>query len=186
MKDLITKTTEYAQKCYDDANCVYGDKRENYFVHILMVMRMAIKYQNVFKKVEDRQLSILGAIVHDLMEDAKQSFNNIAHICGKRVAAIALALTDVPAENRLMKHLLTMGKTVQDYIAILDKMYDMGSNAAFSKEAGSSMYPKYVAEYAYRKPIFQMALAWYKDELDQDVLAQLWKELDEIHTPNLK
>ena len=46
------------------------------------------------------------------------------------------------------------------------------------------MYPpvnKYVEEYQYRRPIFKKALAWYMDELDAEVLEDLWNELDEVH-----
>jgi len=183
MTDL-TKISTYAQKCYDESNSKYD--KQNYFVHIQMVVDFSMKYMGVFRKAEDARISVGGALGHDLMEETKESYNNILAVCGKEVADVVLALTDVPAKSRLMKHLLTMGKTVQNYIAILDKMYDIGANASYSKAHKSSMYQKYVAEYAYRKPIFQMALKWYEDELNQEVLAELWKELDEIHTPNLK
>jgi len=43
------------------------------------------------------------------------------------------------------------------------------------------MYKKYVAEYEYRRPIFKMALKWYVNYLDQEVLKDFWKELDKIH-----
>lgn len=185
MTDL-EKISNYAQKCYDDANCSYDG--QNYYVHIQMVVDMAVKYRYIFTNQIDAEITIGAAMCHDLMEDAKQTYNNIVDGCGGfmslRVADVTLAVTDVPAENRLMKHLLTMGKTVKDYRALILKMCDMGSNGAYSKRTGSRMYKKYVAEYAYRKPIFQMALAWYKDELNQDILAELWEELDEIHTPN--
>jgi len=68
-------------------------------------------------------------------------------------------------------------------------MADMRANGKYSKEHGSSMYRKYVAEYEYRKPIFQMALKWYEPYLDQETLKEFWKELDEIHdgeNPELK
>ena len=80
-----------------------------------------------------------------------------------------------------MKHLLTMGKTVRDYRAIILKMADIYSNAKFSKETGSSMYPKYVAEYLYRRPIFGTALLWYRNDLNEKELLEIFRELDEIH-----
>jgi (p)ppGpp synthase/HD superfamily hydrolase len=173
----------YAQQCYDDANCVYG-LQQNYFVHINMVVENLLKYSKVFNLTNDAINTLYAGYTHDLQEDAKQSYNDISKICGKEVADITLAVTDVPAENRLMKHLLTMGKTVRDHRAIILKMCDMLANATFSRDMGSKMYKKYVAEYAYRKPIFQMALAWYKDKLNQEELAKLWEELDEIHNNN--
>jgi hypothetical protein len=60
-------------------------------------------------------------------------------------------------------------------------MCDILANVTYSKTSGSSMYEKYVEEYQYRKPIFKKALAWYKSELDQNVLDSLWKALDEAH-----
>ena len=71
-----------------------------------------------------------------------------------------------------MKHLLTMGKTVEDYRAIILKMADIWSNATYSKTSGSSMYGKYVDEYQYRKPIFQMGLKWYREFLNQEILKE--------------
>lgn len=169
----------YAQKCYDNANCEYGGG--NYYIHINLVGDVLKKYKHVFKSTDDLYITSCAVPTHDLIEEAKQSFNNIKDVCGKDVAKITLLVTDVPAENRLMKHLLTMGKTVGDHRAIILKMCDIYANASFSKKCGSSMYSKYVREYQYRRPIFQMALEWYKDKLDQDVLQNFWNELDEIH-----
>ena len=173
------KIEKYAEKCYADANCKYGDG--TYMIHIRMVVDFVLSHAGVFKGLDDASYTIGGAFCHDLMEDAKQTHNDIRKIAGKEIADIALSVTDVPAENRLMKHLLTMGKTVRDYRAIILKMADMYCNASYSKKTGSSMYAKYVAEYAYRKPIFKMALTWYVDDLNQPELEKLWKELDEIH-----
>jgi len=74
-----------------------------------------------------------------------------------------------------------MGKTVKDYIAIIDKMADMRANGRYSKDNGSSMYKTYVDEYNYRRPIFKKALKWYAKHLDQEILKDFWNELDEIH-----
>jgi hypothetical protein len=80
-----------------------------------------------------------------------------------------------------MRHLFTMGKTVEDYRAIILKMCDIWANATYSKISGGSMYIKYVDEYQYRKPIFQKALNWYTQYLDQILLTELWAELDYAH-----
>ena len=105
---------------------------------------------------------------------------------GYEVAKITLAVTDVHAENRLMRHLLTMHKTVSDHRAIILKICDILANATYSKKSGSSMYKKYCTEYAYRKPIFIEALKWYEDKFYQDELKKLWEELDIVHNPQIK
>jgi (p)ppGpp synthase/HD superfamily hydrolase len=182
MNTTFKNLREIARKQYNDSNCSYGDGE--YMIHIDMVSDFLFNHIAVFKTLNDAENTLNASLFHDSMEDAKQTYNDICMVAGKDVADITLGVTDVPAENRLMKHLLTMGKTVRDYRAIILKMADMYSNAKYSKQSGSTMYVKYVAEYRYRKPIFEMALSWYKNDLNQEVLAVIWKELDEIHTPD--
>jgi (p)ppGpp synthase/HD superfamily hydrolase len=175
----LEKIKEFAQKSYDDANCKYNDG--NYFIHINMVVDTLNNHMNIFCNHNDFINTLAACYTHDLLEDAKKSYNDIKIISNKDVVDITLAVTDVPAENRLMRHLLTMGKTVRDYRAIILKMCDMLANAQYSKEHNSSMYKKYVEEYEYRKPIFKKALTWYKDNLDMDEVEKLWVILDYIH-----
>lgn len=174
---------DYARKCYEDANCKYDG--QSYTVHTDMVHLVATAHRAIFLHPEDSILTELAAHLHDAVEDAKQSHSDITRVAGKEIADIVFAVTDVPEENRLLKHLLTMPKTIKDYRAIILKMCDIYANAWYSKNHGSSMYKKYVAEYAYRKPVFMMALNWYKEHLNQEELAVFWKELDEIHTPTI-
>ena len=176
--DLI-EIRKYAQKCYDDANCKYNG--QNYFAHITMVVSILEVNIGVFKNDDDKQITIGAAFCHDLIEDAQQTYNDIMSVAGKDVADITLAVTDVHAENRLMRHLLTMHKTVKDYRAIILKLCDIYANASYSKSVGSSMYRKYVNEYPYRKAIFTNALKWYEENLNQKELDEIWKGLDEIH-----
>jgi (p)ppGpp synthase/HD superfamily hydrolase len=171
---------KYAQKCYDGANCEYAGN--NYFVHIQMVYDVVLAHQDIFEGDSLTLSYVLGAAYcHDLLEDTKESYNDIMRVTGKDVADITLAVTDVPADNRLMKHLLTMHKTVKDYRAIILKMADILANATYSKMQGSSMYNKYVAEYKYRRPIFKTALNWYSHSMHMHEVDKLWEKLDEVH-----
>lgn len=183
----INKSIEsFAEKCYNNANCKYGENNGSYMLHVNMVVDVVLKHKYVFISCTDIHATVSAAFLHDTIEDAKQSCNDITAVAGKDVADIVLCVTDTPANNRLMKHLLTMHRTVSDYRAIILKMCDMHANASYSKEHGSSMYRKYVIEYAYRRPIFQIALGWYKNQLNQMELDLFWKELDEIHNFNIK
>jgi (p)ppGpp synthase/HD superfamily hydrolase len=174
----LEKIKGFAQKIYNDANCEYNGG--NYFIHINMVKDIFNSHVLIYKNKLDIEPTIGAIFLHDGIEDAKLTYNNICEVCGKDVADIVLAVTDVPAENRLMRHLLTMPKTVKDYRAIILKMCDIYANAQYSKEHGSSMYKKYVEEYEYRKPIFKKALTWYKDNLNMDEVEKLWVILDYI------
>jgi len=179
-KLIFENLREIARKQYNDANCKYNDGE--YIIHIDMVVNLINTYKNIFNHSIDTDVTIIAALYHDSIEDAKQTYNDICKVAGTKVADVVLAVTDMPAENRLMKHLFTMSKTVKDYRAIILKMCDIDANASFSKANGSSMYAKYVEEYQYRRPIFQKALTWYKNKLNQDLLKQLWDDLDEVHT----
>ena len=174
----------YAEECHNNANSTYDGG--SYMIHVDMVVGMVNVYKTIFKRPIDMDLTIAAAYCHDIIEDTKESYNDVSMVIGKDAADIVLAVTDVSAENRLMKHLLTMGKTVMNYRAIILKMCDICANATYSKAHGSSMYKKYVEEYEYRKPIFKKALGWYKRDLNQDMLNQLWDELDYVHTVNQK
>jgi (p)ppGpp synthase/HD superfamily hydrolase len=182
MNTTFNDLREIARKQYNDSNCTYDDNE--YIIHIDMVTDFLTKHITVFKNLKDAENTLIASLYHDSIEDAKQTFNNICEVAGKDVATITLNVTDVPAENRLMKHLFTMGKTVQDYRAIILKLADIYCNTSYSKKSRSGMYKKYVAEYAYRKPIFKMALQWYKDNLNQEILDDIWEELDHINNPN--
>lgn len=177
-KDLA-RFGRFARETHNKANCSYDGK--DYGTHLDMVEDSVDKYETVFKDHNDYLTARAGASGHDLIEDAQLSFNDVAEASSKRVARVVLAVTDVHEENRLLRHLFTMGKTVKDYIAIIVKMADMRSNGLYSKVNGSSMYKKYVEEYEYRRPIFKKALKWYNKNLNADVLDDFWAELDEIH-----
>ncbi len=178
-KKELKAFSEFAKKAHDNANCTYDGM--NYSIHVSMVENSIDMYETVFLNYNDYYIARKGASGHDLIEDAQLTFNDIKKASNRRVAQVILAVTDVHEENRLLRHLFTMGKTVKDYIAIIVKMADMRSNGHYSNDNGSSMYIKYVEEYEYRRPIFKMALKWYKDHLDAEILKDFWTELDEIH-----
>jgi hypothetical protein len=174
----------YARTAHEAANCTYDGKE--YGVHLEMVEDGIRKYKDVFRKMNDYTTALAAASGHDLIEDAQLTFNDVKQVSDRRVAEVVLAVTDVHEENRLLRHLFTMGKTVKDYLAIVVKMADMRANGLYSKTHGSSMYKKYLEEYEYRKPIFTKALKWYGDVLDPVVLKEFWEELDIIHDGETK
>jgi (p)ppGpp synthase/HD superfamily hydrolase len=101
--------SDYAEKCHNAAGCTYGDD-ESYMVHVNAVVGIVVLHKNIFKNPIDRDITITAAFCHDLIEDTKESFNEVSSVIGVDAADVVLAVTDVSAENRLMKHLLTMGK----------------------------------------------------------------------------
>ena len=151
----LEAVSKFARAAHDAANCRYDGK--NYYVHVSMVEDGIDKYETVFKFHRDYRKARAGASCHDLIEDAQLTFNDIKEVTTREVARIVLDVTDVHEENRLLRHLFTMGKTVKDFRSIIVKMADMRANGLYSKTHGSPMYKKYVEEYEYRRPIFKKA-----------------------------
>lgn len=176
----LKKVSKFAKKMHDDTNCTYDGK--SYYTHVEMVEEGIDKYKDVFiSYLKGYEYSRAAASCHDLIEDARLTFNNVKDETNADIASIVLKVTDVPAETRLLRHLLTMPKTVLDYRAIIVKMADLRANAMYSKNSGSSMYKKYKKEYLYRRPIFKEALKMYEEYLNIFILEEFWNELDEIH-----
>lgn len=174
------KISARVKQLHDDVNCKYDGR--SYYTHIEMVENSLDLYKHVFKSpLKGYDYSRVACSYHDTIEDARLTFNNVKKETNEEIANIVLKVTDVPAETRLLRHLLTMPKTIKDYRAIIVKMCDIRSNALYSKANGSSMFKKYKREYLYRRPIFMEALKQYEKFLDQKILQDFWDELDEIH-----
>lgn len=182
MKDFLIKPREDIRIIHNNCGCTYDGKE--YVFHLDMVANKMESFDNIFRDYNDYVNSCIAAYYHDGIEDAQLSFNDVKDNTNIIVARIVLGVTDVHEENRLLRHLATMGKTVKDYRAIILKMCDLWGNGSYSKDNGSSMYKKYKFEYNYRRPIFKKALSWYADELNMDIVAKFWNELDEIHEYN--
>lgn len=180
MTDLVRKAKAYAQKVHDTAGCTYGDKNENYMVHLDMV-HSVLDYHEIFTVYKDSLHTRAATFTHDTIEDAQQTFNDVMGATNRDVAEITLAVTDVPAENRLLRHLLTLPKTVKDHRAIILKMCDLAANSSYGLKNGGSMYKKYQEEYVYKRYIFQKAVNWYPDKYNQDNLKKLWSYLDKCY-----
>jgi hypothetical protein len=171
--------SDFARQAHDKANCEYDGK--NYYTHVKMVEDSVDLYETVFKSHDDYLIARAGGSCHDLIEDAQLTFNDVMNATSRKVARVVLDVTDVHEENRLLRHLFTMGKTVKNHISIIVKMCDMRANGMYSRDNKSSMYAVYVEEYLYRRPIFMKALKWYGKYLDTETLNAFWDELDEIH-----
>lgn len=181
MNDLIINAKKYSIEKHNAAGCTYGDKYENYVIHLEMVFENVNNFE-VFREYKDSLYTRAAAWTHDLLEDTQQTFNDVMGATNKEVAEITLAVTDVPAENRLLRHFLTLPKTVKDHRAIILKMCDMAANSSYGKYQKNSMYKKYQEEYVYKRYIFQKAVHWYPDKYNQDNLKKLWEYLDKCHS----
>jgi len=176
--DLVS-IREHAEIEYNVSNCIYDGK--SYMVHVDMVGDFIEKHKLVFKFFEDYEIALAAAYFHDTMEDAKCTFNDVKKFTNADVARVVLNVTDVPAEDRFTKHMLTMSKTVTDYRAIILKLADIAANTSYSFKSGSGMYKKYVAEWVYRKAIFGFAINRYSEFLNMKEVDKIFAEIDSMN-----
>lgn len=179
--ELIQKAKDYAERVHTAARCKYGEDNEPYMVHLNAVHQWTCKHSNVFTNPIDRENTCAAAFTHDTVEDAQQSYNDVKQATSKEVADITLAVTDVHAENRMLRFLSTAPKTIRDHRALVLKICDIAANSSYGKGVKNSMYKKYKKEWAgYKRAIFVTASKWYQKELNIIEFDKLIADVDEI------
>jgi len=111
---------------------------------------------------------LIGCFGHDLIEDARVSYNDLNKKYGGYVADLIYSVTDYTGRTR--EERACYDKTKQTEFGPYLKMCDRYANGAYSKLTGSSMYEKYKVEY----PKFRTQLRNVEDL----TVVSLWKELD--------
>lgn len=145
MKDIITKSKEYAIKCHSETNHLYDGKP--YEVHLSMVFRNAIQFSHLVPS-DQRDSFLAAAWVHDVIEDCRQTYNDVLNATNKEVAELAYALTNEKGKNRKeranWKYYNDM-RSVPN--AVLLKVCDRIANMVYSIDSGSQMAKVYKDEH---------------------------------------
>jgi len=178
---IVEAARQYGIRVHNAAGCTYGDDNEDYIVHLDDVHMNVWEFEGVFRYENDRWNTRAAAYTHDASEDAQQTFNDVMKATNKEVALITLAVTDVPEMNRLLRHLMTLPKTVKDYRALILKLCDLKANSGYGKGAKNGMYKKYQKEWVYKRYILSTAINWYPDEINMDVFKELLHAVDLSH-----
>ncbi len=163
---LVLKAKGYAIKCHEDTNHKYGDKPYSY--HLQMVYDYACKYSYLLP--EDLIIYVLAASWgHDIVEDCRETFNNVKEICGEQVAEIVYALTNekgkTRAERASDKYYHDMWKVDGTrFVKVCDRL----ANVKNSVQEGSSMAKKYRMENPnFKEHLYSEDLKPMFDELEQ-------------------
>jgi len=165
---LIDKAKQYASEAHEATNHKYDGKPYSY--HLNMVADYAsrfskalITYLNWSDPVKfiwperEIELAIAGAWVHDVIEDARQTFNDVKRATNEEVAEIAFALTNEKGKTRAdranEKYYEGLRKNpIAQYIKICDRL----ANITHAKEKHSRMLSKYRAEYVeFRQKLYE-------------------------------
>lgn len=141
---MLQKTIKYATDRHQKVNHKYGDKP--YTFHLNMVYEVAQKFSYLVPEAE-RENVYCGCWVHDIIEDARETYNDVLVNTNRTVAELAYALTNEKGRTRAERANDTYYQGIRDTPnATFIKLCDRIANVTHSKEQGASMLDKYRKE----------------------------------------
>ena len=97
MDETIEKAKKYAIDCHNKTSHQYNGKP--YDIHLQMVFDTAKKFIHLIPA--EQQRNVLAACwVHDVIEDCRQTYNDVKNATNVEVAELAYALTNEKGKNR--------------------------------------------------------------------------------------
>ena len=144
---IVNWAEKYAKRCHRETNHKYAGR--NYETHLQMVYDYAVKYETLINE-DYRDFVLASCWTHDLIEDCRNTYNDIKITLCEEVAEITYALTNEKGKNRKERAsdkyyqgiLNTRGAT---FVKICDRL----ANVSYSKKTKSSMFKKYREENKY-------------------------------------
>lgn len=145
MKTVVEKAKEYATRVHRLTNHFYGEEKP-YEFHLNMVYEIALKHIHVIP--EGEQLNVLaGCWVHDVIEDCRQTYNDVKNATNETVAELAYALTNEKGKTRKDRANAKYYQGIREVpYADFIKICDRAANYQYSVSTGSSMAKKYKQE----------------------------------------
>jgi (p)ppGpp synthase/HD superfamily hydrolase len=150
---------QFIEFCYHQHDVVCNQKYAGelpYSFHLKMVMAQATRFQKLLSDSEF-YLAILGAAGHDLIEDARVSYNDIKQMTAQEIAEIIFLCTENKGRSRAERKNASFYKTLcQNKLALFVKLCDIRANMLFSYSMNSSMFEKYRVEWEEKVSVYIM------------------------------
>lgn len=144
MNELVVKAKEYAVKCHADVNHLYDKKP--YKHHLLHVYATALRFIHLIPE-DDRSIVLAACWAHDVIEDTRQTYNDVKKQLGETVAEIVYALTNEKGKDRKERANAKYYAGIRSIPgAAFVKVCDRIANYEYSKSVNSSMATKYELE----------------------------------------
>lgn len=142
--NIIEKARQYAISCHSETNHKYDGYP--YEVHLQMVADAAGRYAYLIPE-KDQEDFIAAAWVHDVIEDCRQTYNDVLMATNKQVAELAYALTNEKGRNRKERanEKYYAGIRACPYATLL-KVCDRIANTEYSINTASRMAGMYAKE----------------------------------------
>lgn len=143
--NIIEQSKKYACISHANTNHHY-DFDKPYSVHLEMVHNMAKHFISLVNE-EDQDDVLAACWTHDIIEDARQTYNDVLKNTNSNVAELTYALTNEKGRNRDAR----ANKAYFEGIRHLEnasfiKLCDRIANVTYSKQTRSSMFKKYQKE----------------------------------------
>ncbi len=141
---MIEKAKQYAIDCHDMTAHQYDGKP--YDTHLQMVFDIASKFIHLIPA--EAQENVLAACwVHDVIEDCRQTYNDVKAKTNEAVAELAYALTNEKGKTRADRANDKYYDGIkQTPYATFIKVCDLIANYEYSKQQGSRMVATYEKE----------------------------------------
>ena len=141
---MLEKTIQYATDRHLKVNHKYDSKP--YTFHLNMVYEVAHRFSYLIAE-EDLQNVYCGCWVHDIIEDARETYNDVLQNTNKTVAELAFALTNEKGRTRSERANKVYYKGIRETPnATFVKLCDRIANITYSKNSSSRMLKKYKQE----------------------------------------
>lgn len=144
----ISEKTQWVLEQHRNTNQKY-DSYLPYEFHLNMVVYVMNRYKHHVEtnSYHDVMLACLG---HDLIEDARVTYNDVKSALGVRVAELVYALTEEKGKNRKERHNDKYFQGLKDIkYGIFIKLCDVIANVEYSKMTGNRMFEMYQKEFDY-------------------------------------
>lgn len=163
----IEKTASaYAINCHQSTNHRYDD--QDYVVHLQAVVDVARRFSHLLPE-KDIETVLAGCWVHDVIEDCRQTYNDVKNATSIPVAEIAYAVTNEKGKNRSERANDKYYQGIRDTeFAVFVKLCDRIANVEYSRQKQNRMLPMYKTESLnFRNKLFKEEYKPMFDHLEQ-------------------
>jgi (p)ppGpp synthase/HD superfamily hydrolase len=163
--DKVTQAKEFAIKAHADVNQKYDTMPYSY--HLDLTVKSVERYIHLIPESE-REYVLMAAWLHDTIEDARVTYNDIKKEFGEIVAEYVFALTNEKGRTRAERANDKYYQGIVDYrYAKFVKMCDRIANVYHSFIKGSGMFIKYQKEHKN-----------FKEKLYDPYFQEIWDYMD--------
>jgi len=142
--DILERTKDYAIRKHKSVNQKYGE--HDYDFHLNMVFETALKFIHLIE-FNERENVLAACWVHDIIEDARETYDDVKRETNETIAELAYALTNEKGRTRQERANDKYYKGIRETKnASFIKFCDRIANVTHSKNNGSRMFKKYKVE----------------------------------------